>query len=103
MPSIKNWIRWRWWEMRTGLGNYLSPAVSLANFILIFSVRFNVTGETFIWFAIVVTFALSGVSTLLGHLHRRWQQDTDARLTNKILIEDISNAVVKKMREEKKA
>ena len=87
--------------MRTGLGNYLSPAVSLANFILIFSVRFNVTGETFIWFAIVVTLALSGVSTLLGHLHRRWQQDTDARLTNKAIINDIAELVVKKLQEGK--
>ena len=100
MPSLKNWIRWRWWELRTGSGNYLSQAVTFINLVLLVSLRFSLTGTAFYGLVVFVFVGLSSVSILLGNMHRRWQQDTDARLTNKILIEDISDAVIRKMREQ---
>lgn len=101
--NLRAFIRARWWELRTGAGNYLSMAATFVSFILLISIRFNVTGATFPIFVVIVFFALASSSVLLGHVHKRWQQDTDARLTiPDSRVEDIANRVIEKLEEKKK-
>lgn len=92
---MKRWVRERWKELRWGSGNYLAPAVAFFNLALLISLRFGIYGNSFILLAIVVLVGLSSTAVIIGHFHRRWQQDTDALLENKAVIEEI----VKRLRE----
>lgn len=87
--------------MRTGAGNYLTMVATFFNLAIVVSLRFDVTGVNFYLLTIGLAVGFSSAAISLGHLHRRWQQDTDARLTNKILINDIAEAVISKLEERK--
>lgn len=89
--SFRNWIRWRWWEFRTGMGNYLSMVATAINTVLIIQLYIHGTGFV-VPILVLSVFALAG--TALGFMHRKIQQDTDARLANRAVIEDIVKGVL---------
>ena len=94
---MKQWIRERWKEMRWGAGIYLSLGVTFFNLILLISIRFQVYGSDFLWLVVLLFAGLSSFAVVIGHLHRIWQQDTDARLEYKAVIEDTVKKVMEEM------
>lgn len=80
--------------MRWGSGNYLAPAVAFFNLVLLISLRFGIYGNAFILLAIIILVGLSSASIIIGHLHRIWQQDTDALLENAAVIREIVRQVL---------
>jgi hypothetical protein len=99
--NLKKWIRYRWTEMRWGFGNYLSLAVTFANFVLLVALKFDIQGIGFALLTVGLFVSLSSVSVVFGFLHRRYQQDTDALLTYKAVIDETAKRVVKLLKEEK--
>ena len=93
-------IKDRWWELRTGAGNYLTMAVTFFNLVLLVSLRLDITGAAFYLLAVVIFVTLSSAAVLLGFGHRKLQQETDARLTiPDSRVNDIADAVVRKLEE----
>ena len=95
-----NWGKWareRWKETRWGQSVYLSSLVTFFNLVLLISVKFNVTGSDFIILTTILLVGLTSLATMIGHFHRRIQQDTDALLENKAVI----NEIVRRIKEEK--
>ena len=94
------WAKNRWTELRFGFANYLSLAVSFFNLVLLVSLKFDFTGSSFLLLAIALFVSLCSVSVTIGYFHRLYQQETDARLTNKAVIEDIVKGVIEGLKEE---
>jgi len=94
------WAKNRWTELRFGFANYLSLAVSFVNLVLLVSLKFDYSGFSLLLLTLAMFIGLSSVSIVLGHVHRLYQQDTDARLTNRAVIEDIVKGVIEELKKE---
>ena len=90
---MKQWAKERWKELRWGTGVYLAAIITFFNLILLLRLNFGLSNIE----AVLLFFGLSGLAVVIGHLHRNIQQDTDALLENKAVIEEI----VRRVKEEK--
>ena len=81
------------------MGLYLSPVVTTFNLIVLLLIYFKLTGFASVFLVVGTLILLLFVGTITGRVHRIYQQDTDARMENKAVIEDIVDGVVKKLRE----
>lgn len=91
-----NWhfVRQRWLELRMGYSSYLAYLVAFVNLMLLISLRFTFLstwgyGYGTLIASVFVLGALSSVALVLGNLHLRWQQRTDARLEYQWVVDEL--------------
>ena len=80
MLKINNdFVKRRWLEFRTGYSTYLIFMLGFSNFILIlYGLAPTISGLIdFVPFVIIVFFAISIISTLIGHNHLKKQYPTE--------------------------
>lgn len=98
--NLRKWIRERWTEIRWGFSNYLSLAVTFTNLVLLVALKFIISGVDFIFLALSLFVGLTALSGVLGYMHRKLQQDTDALLTNKAVLDEIRKIVREELEKE---
>ena len=95
MTSWFDWVRERWMDCRFGL-IYASVALSFTTFATVTYADISQVRSTFpdILQYVVLAVAVGTIgSTLLGYLHRKYQNPTDIRLANGPLFDQIRKIV----------
>lgn len=84
----REWLQEKWYEFRLGHSSYWGFALSLINFSLILY-GFLISEIDFLSFnnplefAVVLTIIYIPITTLTGHLHRKYQMKVDFKVAYK--------------------
>lgn len=84
-----NWVKRRWKESRYGSGVYLSSLISFFNLIILLQLRYALSNFE----SVAIFVGLTALTIVIGHFHWRKQQETDAIMDNKAVIDEIVRQV----------
>jgi hypothetical protein len=84
------------------MGSYLSPAETGLELVILVAVYLDVGTREFLPLVVAIGIVLTALSGIVGHAHKKWQQDTDARLNiTDVMVNEIAKVVVHQMKEER--